>query len=296
MLLDPMRALVFSIDDDYVMPFKVLWHSLHETNSIPEATPLYIIHTKSLSERSISGIKSFMDAYSHSPIFCAFERDRHWRLPVSKHVSDATYYRLFLSSLLPEDVTSVVYLDVDTVAVQSLSDLFYMPLFKPIAATDHLSGKDALRLWGTTCAGYFQAGVLIVDLDLWRAMDIEAEFYKILNNDSARILWWDQDVLNMAFRNNWQRLPIWYNCHTLARRTLPQKLVETRSRLFHFDGPTKPWWISSKQPMTAYSSEVWYQAYSRTFSREFKKQKFFRIALGKARTLASKLRNTLQHG
>ena len=51
-----MRGLVFSIDDAYVVPFKVLWHSLIKTDSIPRETPIFILHESSLSKKSIQDL------------------------------------------------------------------------------------------------------------------------------------------------------------------------------------------------------------------------------------------------
>ena len=64
-----MRAVVFSIDDAYVMPFQVLFHSLQETASLFNDTPIFIIHEKTLSEQAITILKNFFSKYERKVDF-----------------------------------------------------------------------------------------------------------------------------------------------------------------------------------------------------------------------------------
>jgi lipopolysaccharide biosynthesis glycosyltransferase len=264
-----MRALVFSIDDAYVMPFKVLWHSLMQTASVPEKTPVYILHTETLSEHSIYDLGSFLGKYKYSASFMDAQCSVPDELPLSHHVSKATYYRLYLGSILPTEVTSAVYLDSDAVVLRSIRQLFELLLTSPLAAVDHMAPAEAFRLWGDLSGQYFQAGVLVIDLAKWREENYEARFAQILANKRDRILWWDQDVLNITFENDWQRLPVWYNVCRQLRYVLGTIATPDRTRFLHLDGGAKPWIVSQKH----WTGDAWYRAYEATFSSRFERNK-----------------------
>ena len=220
-----MRALVFSIDNAYVMPFKVLWHSLVLSDSIPGNTPVFILHDKDFSQYSIDELSflianngfscSFINASSFLPADLPIEDD--------DHVSLATFYRLYAARILPKDVKSAVYLDSDTLAVRSIRHLFQVELTSPVAAVDHLTQTDALRIWGDVSGCYFQAGVLVINIEAWRKNDYERDFELIIQNNRDRIKFWDQCILNIAFKDNWQRLPVWYNVCGMVRYYIDAK-------------------------------------------------------------------------
>ena len=56
-------AWLFCIDDAYLMPFPVFFHSLEATASIPRTTSLFILHTADLSIASISTLQAFLGRY-----------------------------------------------------------------------------------------------------------------------------------------------------------------------------------------------------------------------------------------
>ncbi len=171
-----MRALVFSIDDAYVMPFKVLWHSMMKTESIPDEVPVFIMYSETLSPHSIRNVAEFLTKYGRAAAFKDTRSFVPYDVPLSHHISKASYYRLFVASTLPEEITSMVYLDIDAVVIRSIRELFDLKLTHPLAAADHMIPRAAFRLWGDLGGDYFQAGVLIADLDQWRANKLEEKF------------------------------------------------------------------------------------------------------------------------
>lgn len=261
-----MRDLVVALDDAYCLPFRVLWRSLVETKSVPLATTLYVLHSSTLSLESRLTLREVVEPSGILVKFRSVSLSSLGDLPLaqSDHVSEATYYRLLVHDLLPKKVSSVLYLDADLVAVASVRELFGIELDQPVAAVDHASPSNSFRLWGPLSGGYFQSGVLIIDLVRWRAENVSATFAQILKNDRERIKWWDQDVLNIAFQNNWQRLPYWFNVTPVVREFVtPEKLRET-SRLIHFSGRAKPW---NSQQSRVQDSGHWHKFYELEFGK-----------------------------
>lgn len=268
-----MRGLVFSIDDAYVMPFKVLWHSLMKTDSVPDEVPVFILHAETLSPDSIQNVTKFLRQYERAATFRDARSFVPDDVPLSHHISKATYYRLFVASVLPEKVSSAVYLDSDMVVTESIIELFSLKLTSLIAAVDHFSYEDAIRLHGDTGGSYFQAGLIIIDVKGWRDNDIESKFLTILKTQKEKIRWWDQDVLNIFFSDRWQRLPFWYNYARCMRLNLKLTDDQVKNvRLIHFDGAYKPWRYFFKE----WHFDVFYKAYYEAIGEKYDQSRLLR--------------------
>jgi lipopolysaccharide biosynthesis glycosyltransferase len=261
------RALVFSINDGYALPLQVLMHSLHHTDSVPQGLPVCILHGASLSPATMAALDAVLRRFGHPTRFIDVSPVVPADLPIrpGDHVTSETFFRLYSTGLLPPELDQAVYLDADMLAVRDVRALFTATLTHPVAAVDHLSPADQLRVHGPGGGTYFQAGVLLLDLHRWRTQSIEARFRDILDRDRDRIRWWDQDVLNIALANDWQRLPVWYNVTEAVLHHLPPEQVGANARLIHFAGSAKPW--SSERPHPY--RDAWDEAHRRALGVPF---------------------------
>jgi lipopolysaccharide biosynthesis glycosyltransferase len=260
-------ACVFSIDDAYVTPFKVFFHSLEATCSLPKDIAIYILHTDSLSQHSIGLLLSFLSNYNREPIFLDASHHVPDNLPIkdTDHVSTATFYRLFIANILPHDVDLAVYLDADMLALRSADFLFSRPVSNLVAAVDHCTPINGLRLWGDCGGEYFQAGVLVIPLKKWRDHHLAERFLRVINDERDRIQWWDQDVLNLALSGEFTRLPIWFNVCDSVVETLPHEELDQNAIIIHFSGNSKPWSWYHPSPYT----DQWDAAYKEVFGVAF---------------------------
>ena len=261
------RDLVVALDDDYVVPFRVVWRSLMATNSLPAGTALYVLHEESLSNRARLQVEASVEKDGFDVHFVAVPSSMTRALPLaeSDHVSAATYYRLFVHVLLPPSVSSVLYLDLDIVVARSIRYLFEIEVAQPLAAVDHASPAEAWRLWGPSLGSYFQAGVLVINVELWRNRSMMNVFEVILSQQKHRIRWWDQDVLNIAFADDWLRLPVWYNVNFSVRPLVDSDSLSRLTRLVHFAGLLKPW----NNPVDRVpDAGLWHQMYEAEFGNQ----------------------------
>lgn len=263
-------ACVFSIDDAYVMPFQVFFHSLEATSSIPAGIPIFILHTGSLSSYSIQELKAFLSRTGRFASFVDATSLIPADLPIrpGDHVSPATFYRLFIAEILPAEIEQAVYLDADMLALRSIAPLFQEPVQGLVAAADHLAPSNQIRLWGERGGNYFQAGVLVIPLHSWREQGILQRFLEVMANEQEHIQWWDQDVLNIALRDRWQRLPIWCNVCEAVYKALPPPLIEAQAALIHYSGSRKPWNAYNPSPFTAHWDQGYEAAFGKPFDRE----------------------------
>lgn len=260
-------ACVFAIDDPYVIPFQVFFHSLEETRSLPGDTQVFILHTRTLSPRSIALLEAFLAARGRRAHFLDASDRIPSDLPIrpGDHVSPATFYRLFIAEILPAEYAHAVYLDADMLALRSIAPLFSRPVDGLLAAADQCSPADALRLWAGLPGGYFQAGVLAIPLERWRQERITARFLEVMATRQALIRWWDQDVLNLSIGDAWDRLPVWYNVCEAVAQAAPREQVEQHGLLLHFSGSGKPWNTFQGSPFIHH----WDLAYRNALGHDF---------------------------
>jgi len=260
-------AIVFCIDDLYVKPFQVFFHSLESTFSIPRGTRVFILHTESLSQVSIKTLESFLRNYGRHVTFLDASHLVPKDLPMSvgDHVSAATFFRLFIAEILPHDIDQAVYLDSDMLAIRSIAQLFEISVQGLVAAVDHCTPGNAIRLWGSKGGSYFQAGILIIPVQKWRDNLLANKFIEVMASQHKKIKWWDQDVLNIALQDNWHRLPIWYNITDPILRLLPLQEIADNAMLIHYNGSSKPWTTHNSSPF----ADQWFREYAAVFERPF---------------------------
>lgn len=157
----------------------------------------------------------------------------------------AALRRLELPDLLPDN-HRVIYLDADTIVQDDLSELWdetqgdgaiwaRQDWMFPDASHPYLEER---RRWLGMRPGdpYFNSGVLVLDLDVWRKEDLSARVMTFLRANGAYCPWPDQDALNAVFRGRWNPLSARWNRY-------PAELSDREARgIIHFIGAgQKPW-------------------------------------------------------
>ena len=170
----------------------------------------------------------------------------------NKHVSEATYYRLFLNKYLPKEIKNILYVDADVYCYSDISkhileihnDLQIMK--KPIGCvTEQIKNEDTkknfLRL-SLKSSKYFNAGVMFINLNLWNEKFNSLDVKNLVSSLSEKIEYWDQDVLNYVFDENYLEISPQFNY--VVRHTVNKKYILPRNCLVHFAGNNKPWSVT----------------------------------------------------
>ena len=188
---------------------------------------------------------------------------------MSSHISIATYYRLFAAELLPKSVDRIIYLDCDIVVNGSLQEWWGFPiegfaLGAVYQSHDHSDcnlqgiGPHAYsRLNIPRECGYFNAGVLLMNLKYWRENKVTERLFDFIRNHSDLTHAHDQDTLNAVLYNETAILdPTWNyrECFFDGKDyTYPQKVNYTvpldNPIVVHFVSKPKPWQRYSKHPL-----------------------------------------------
>ena len=110
----------------------------------------------------------------------------HFHLP-TPHLSSATYLRYFIPNFVSEK--RVLYLDSDIIVTSSLTTLFELDLDGyPLGAVPDLP----------TSSEIFNAGVLVIDTDMWRKENISKKLVDLTVEHHEHV-YGDQEILNMFF-------------------------------------------------------------------------------------------------
>lgn len=121
-------------------------------------------------------------------------------VPNSGHWPKAVYYKCFAADVLPRDARKALYLDSDIVCTGSLGELFATDLKGLPAAMcldpPNLRARTYNRLGYPSAEGYFNTGVILFDLDVWRKENLGRKLIDWLMPNGQKIVIADQDAIN----------------------------------------------------------------------------------------------------
>lgn len=204
--------IVCATDNNFVQHCTIMIVSVLTNNPDIE---VYIL-TDGLTEKNEKILHEEVGRLGGKLHICIVDDEMINALPLSKdkglnHISKATYYRLMISDLLPE-VDKVIYLDCDIVVHGSLKELWETNISDyAIAAVLQIGhGFEAERLGYPMSYGYFNAGVNMLNLKYFREYGIKEALFKYAEENSEKLLYNDQDILNaVLFDKCLHLLPMW---------------------------------------------------------------------------------------
>ena len=230
----------------------------------------FLLTNKTLSQQDRMTLSSvFSDCNIH---FIDVDTSDFTWAPLNRpHVSVVTYYRLNLHTLLPPDIERVIYIDSDTIVVDSLLKLWNIDIgSKPIAgcADAWRNPLKSIRLNLPSSHKYFNAGVLIFNLAELRKSKMLDDAVELYHAHEKEIVFQDQDILNILFCNRTYTLPLRWNINDLMFRysyIRPSYEVDDARKavldpgIIHFSGSIKPWDTRCVNPLGG-----WYWYYRNT--------------------------------
>jgi lipopolysaccharide biosynthesis glycosyltransferase len=123
------------------------------------------------------------------------------------HISRATYLRLMMLEMLDPVLKRVLYLDVDMIINGDILSLWNTPLGDKVCAAvadPGVNPKEFAKKWNLSGKGpYFNASVMLFDLDKLRSKPYMEQAIKILATPNHGLEYADQDALNIVLWNDW---------------------------------------------------------------------------------------------
>jgi lipopolysaccharide biosynthesis glycosyltransferase len=261
-------ALVLASDENYARALAVAVHSALE-HWTPAAAPEIYILDNGIGDASRARLDKVAQAHAAALRWRRVPPARlshlesalpHASDPDSAHhVTTTTWSRLLVPELLPADVGRAVYLDNDVLVRRDLSPLFELDLDGALlaAVADFAMASMPHPLWGDSARPYFNSGVLVMDVDLWRHDRFADRVMAHAATQPRAFPFADQDALNAMTRDWYELSPEWnVQDGYLWRPALAESLARRRTALFegaavvHFTGASKPWHSDHASPAT----------------------------------------------
>lgn len=282
----PELSLAAAVDEGYALPLAVMVRSVLDQAPKDSALHIFILDG-GLSESTRSKLDhSWRDSrlratWLHPDLSSTSD------LAVSNHISRATYLRLLLDTVLPDHVKRLLYLDADVLVRRDLHILWQEPLNGNIVLAAQDAGAPVLDAASTLpnferckkflVSGlpvpnyrdfplepgrkYFNAGVMLIDMQAWRAQQIGERCLELLREQRDKAQWWDQYAMNVVLDGCWGELdPRWnQGARIYAYPSSEQSPFDEDTFcklrddpwIVHFSAHIKPWHYHSDHRYTA---------------------------------------------
>lgn len=199
-------------------------------------------------------------------------------LPTTGRWPVATWARIFIPDLLPGEKGVLLYCDIDLLFCRDLTELLQTPLEgKAIGVVlEHVSHagshfNERLEI-PQHCPGYFNAGVMLMDLDVFRQQQLVPAIMAYAEKHRDHLTCLDQDALNGALCDNLRRIHPRWNWHDGLTRLLLRRTplsgpcrgspledavdAALRPGILHFQGPKKPWHYNYRMERRRYEAAI----------------------------------------
>lgn len=192
--------------------------------------------------------------------------------------SDSAYSRLFLEELFGKEYTmeKLLYMDCDTLIVDSLKDLWNMDVTDYIGAAclECMSNMHKWIIGAKPRDNYINTGMLLLNVKRWimeNIQDVEVEF---IRKYCGRTEYVDQGVINGTISNRFMLVSPRYNLTTLAYDFTYDEMQIYRKP--HFGYTKKEWEEAVKNPAVVHfttsflSVRPWFEGSEHPYAKLWK--------------------------
>lgn len=255
--------ILLTFDNNYTQHAGVVITSFLANNEGNHVIYIISDYISQDNQKLLSAITSSRECHIH---FLFIDNNTTKSFPIGKgmannYVTIATYFRLFITEVLPKSIDKILYLDSDIIINQPIDDLWncHFENRKCIMALEEmqvLSQEGCKRLKYPTIFSYFNAGVLLLDLHELKNVYSLGKAIDFMNSNDIKFH--DQDVLNGLLYDKKQFMELRFNVmdsFLIKNADLPKRYKNQTASLYrpaiiHFSGPIKPWHKESKNPYT----------------------------------------------
>lgn len=264
--------LFFACDDNYIPCLSVVFKSMKNYINEDRDYKIKVMHggniCKENQERIIKAYYAtnfeieFVDVSSYIENICELLHTRDY-------YSKSTYFRLFIPKMYPQ-LTKALYLDSDIVLLDDVAKLYDVDIDdyyvgaipdEAVAMVPEFREYVENRIGVKKYSEYFNAGILLMNLEKLRSINFEDLFVDLLQAVKYNVAQ-DQDYLNAICLNNVKYIDLCWN-----KMPLPNdEIKEEELKLIHYNLSYKPWHSDD----ILYSDYFWNFANYSEYSREIR--------------------------
>ena len=216
---------------------KININIIHNSKDVYESIPQYIKNHKNLNSINIHFFQN--EKY----IFPNLD---------NSHVSEATYFRLFIEDYIDKSHDFLIYLDADVVCIKNPIPYFNSKIQSMIENDFTVAvmnepdipeiDERSINL-GIKSGRYFNAGVMIINYSKWIDQEIKTKSIQIIKEKKEKLILWDQDVLNIIFDGKFQDIDQEFNYRMDILNFSDKEIssIQNNVYLIHYFGKSKPW-------------------------------------------------------
>ncbi len=223
-----MINVVYASDDNFAEIMGISILSLLENNKKAEEICIHILED-SISDINKKRLLELTGIYNRKIIF----------YDVKKYLTDdmkqqrgslSTFSRLFMTDILPADVTKALYIDCDTLVVGSVEELYNTDLngFYGAGVKDPISIHHFRNIGLSGKENYINAGILLINLEKWRNENAPEKFMAFFDKYNGDVPYADQGIINGVMADKIKQLDLKYNCYTMLYDFTYKKLQSFR--------------------------------------------------------------------
>ena len=247
--------ILVTLDRNYLSPLNVMLTSMFLSNP-DEHFDVYLV-SDDLTQEHLKETSRLCARFDSALHLISVGSDFFCDAPTLRYYSKAMYYRLLAAELLPRSLDRILYLDPDILIIGELRPLYDLEMGDHLYAAcihrglvDLSTPVNKLRLSTYGTEGYFNSGVLLMNLPLVRQIVSPQDIFDYVEKNRQLLVLPDQDVLNGLYGEH--ILPvsehIWnydvrdYNEYRLASQgDMDMNWVMQKTAILHFCGKRKPW-------------------------------------------------------
>ncbi len=222
-------SIAMATDKNYAYPTIVSMTSILENKYSDTKVNFYLMLSGDFEQDLKDKMLNLQIKYSNCSVTLIDMENKMSSVYTSRHITKAAYYRLILSSLLP-NLDKILYIDVDTITQDDLTRLFNYDIsdyyvagvldgIVPIGASKYTLQQYVA--WSKGCNSYedvlnipdmnqyINSGMCLFNLKKMRDDNIEDKLIKTAEENSFE--WHDQDTLNVVCYGKIKLLPLEYN-------------------------------------------------------------------------------------
>jgi lipopolysaccharide biosynthesis glycosyltransferase len=251
-------SVLFCCDPGYYQHLAVALVSLLENNR-NNLLDIHLISsgTDPAKEALLDASTSEYNNFNLHVYYFNIEDVDNWH--TSYHIKGEAYIRLFAPSILPKSLEKILYLDVDLIVIDDLSDLWETVLgnYALAAAPDPFgeSRRGPLGIPDDAC--YVNSGVLLLNLAKWRSDNLSARLANYIEQEGSNLLFHDQDAINAVLHPAIK--PLSYRWNYQAKLLRPPRFTSLPDHaaireagrspaIIHYTSARKPWLFVMAMP------------------------------------------------
>ena len=205
------------------------------------------ILTADINKSSAKKLKKIGERYNTTVSIIYIDSSHFEGTRTRLHFTTEIYFRLLAPDFIKG--SECIYLDSDLVVNGSIEELLNIDLQGNYLAAVR-DGDSSTNNYRNSVLGlrpgaiYFNTGVLVINLDLWRKEDVASKVIKM--NQEQKLEFPDQDALNIICDGKYTQLdPAFnkqYHMHNYNSSKAPV--------IYHFTGGMKPWKLKHPKGLT----------------------------------------------